>query len=420
MSSNRLILSDFSITSERDELYPGDTLELYYVISSDAFYPMLVSLPDGLHFEATDPDGNAVKAGGSYIGEFLNPGDSLAIKARMKVDKPGLWKIWPAYNVQNNKGVVQYNPEEWRAADIFIDDKYIPMPDLTIIEAGVAGTGENGLEKKFYYVVENTGPLGANASVSKILVNNEEPGIGNQVGMIPSGESQKAFFTLGNISKGDKITIILDGMNAIGELEEDNNEWSFAVNIQNDVAKTSGTGSGSDLSEDSGQEKAESGNVVYYPATTAVCCDVTIQFIVLGVLSSLMSVFSFALGYYYCQTKKCENEIGWMYAKLKRMDGVENIENKSISAEEVSLNEEIPGAEEVLKGKSGREEPGEEEGPVEKEEDPAAEADSGEKPDDKKKAGDEPAGDKDKEPIADDNNEESGDLKGDASGGKKA
>ncbi|MBN1431429.1 MAG: hypothetical protein JW931_01490 [Methanomicrobiaceae archaeon] len=354
---------------------------------------MLISLPDGLHFEAVAPGGDEVKAGGSYIGEFLNPGDSLIMKARMKVDKPGLWKIWPAYNAQNNKGIVQYNPEEWGAAEIFIDEKYIPMPDLTIIEAGVAGTGENGLEKKFYYVVENTGPLGASASVSKILINNEEPGVENPVGMIPSGESQKAFFTLGNISKGDKITIILDGPNAIGELEEDNNEWSFAVNLQNDVAKTSGTGSGAEISEGPGKEVVESGNVVYCPATTAVCCDVTVQFIVLGVLSVLMSVFSFALGYYYCQTKKCENEIGWMYSKLKRMD-IEKITDKSIPAEEVPISEEISEVEEVLKGKS-EEKPG-------KEEDQIVKAEPEEKSDDKKNSD---------EPVVEEQAESSGEKK---------
>lgn len=361
MSPNRVLLSDFTITSERPEICTGDTLELSCVLTSEAFYPMLISLPDGLYFTALDPDGEEVKVGGAYIGEILSPDESVRVKSRIRVDKTGLWKIWPSYNIQNSNGIVQYNPKEWQAAEIFIDKKYVPHPDLVIVEAGTAG--ENGGEKRFYYIVENTGPLGANATISGIFVNDEDTEIKNPVGMLPSGESQKVFFTLQDVSKGDKITIVLDAAGAEGELDEENNDWSFVVNMKNDVSKTSST---EPESESGGREKeeSESGSVVYYPATTAVCCDVTIQFIVLGALSVLMSVFSFALGYYYCHSKECENELGWMYSKLKRMDEERYVQRPvrrygDKSEREVCLKDEIPEAGELLKGNSDKGEQGE-------------------------------------------------------------
>lgn len=356
MSSNRLIISDFTVTSERPDIYPGDTLEMSGILTSEAFYPMLISLPDGLYYSGIDPDGDAVKAGGSYIGQFISPGESLAIKARLKVDEAGVWKIWPAYNAQNSNGIVQYNPEEWVAAEIYVEEQYVPKPDLKISDAGIAGTGDNGLERKFYYVVENTGPVDAEESISRISVNGGVFVLENPVGIIPAGESQKVFFTLESVSKGDTVTIILDDSAGIEELDEENNDWSFAVNLQNDNLVASNT---VPVNEDKSVpvlNESRPENIVCYSGTTGVCCDVTGQFIVLGFLAVLMSIFSFALGYYYCLTKKCENEIGWMYAKLKRMEEGNNPgrDYGYISSEEVPLEEEIPEADELLKGKSGR------------------------------------------------------------------
>lgn len=355
MSSDRILLSDFTITSERSEIYPGDTLELSYVITSKGFNDMLISLPKGLYFTALNPDGEKVTVGGAFTGQFISPDDPTLMKARITVDKPGTWKIWPSYNIQNRNGIVQYNPKEWNAAEIYIDEKYVPLPDLTIIEAGTAGSGENGNEKRFYYIVENNGPLGTNATISRIFINDNEIGIENPVGMLPSGESQKVFFTLSEVSKGDKIRIVLDAANSEAELDEDNNDWSFAVNLKNDISKTSSSDSTSDRKEISEKSSGKSDDVVYYPATNPVSCDVTTQFIVLGILSVLMSVFSFALGYYYSQSKRCENELGWMYAKLKRIDSGENTDHSQTKAEEVPLSEDIPEAEKVLKSNSGEE-----------------------------------------------------------------
>lgn len=376
LSPDRLLLSDYTVTSERPELYPGDTLELSYVLTSEGFYDMLISLPKGLYFTALDPDGQEVTVGGAFTGQFISPGDSIIMKARLTVDKPGTWKIWPSYNVQSRNGIVRYNPEEWNAAEIYIDEEYVPLPDLTIIEAGMAGSGENGNEKRFYYVVENNGPLGANATISRIIVNDAEAGIENPVGMLPSGESQKVFFTLSDVSKGDKITIVLDSAGSTAELDEDNNDWSFAVNLKNDISASSETYSKAAVEEGSEESGGESENVVYYPATTTVSCDVTVQFIVLGIISVLMSVFSFALGYYYCQSKKCENELGWMYAKLKRLESGEDIDHSYIMAEEVPPEENIPEAEEILKGNSGEETPKEEAESSGDEEDAAPDQDS--------------------------------------------
>ena len=119
------------------------------------------------------------------------------------------------------------------------------------------------------------------------------------------------------------------------------------------------------ISEEPEHSSNETSSVVYYPATTAVCCDVTAQFIILGIIAVLMSVFSFALGYYYCQSKKCENELGWMYAKIKRLEAGETIDHSYIKAEEVLPDEDIAEAEVVLKGKSGKEDSGDKEKPEE-------------------------------------------------------
>ncbi len=380
MSSDRFVASDFTITSERPEIYPGDTLEMSYVITSEGFYDSMISLPKGLYFTALDPDGNLVEAGKAFTGQFISPGDSIIMKARLTVDKPGTWKIWPSYTIQNNNGIVKYNPDEWAAADIYVEEEEIPLADLTIIEAGTAGSSENGDDLRFYYIVKNTGPFDANTTVSGILLNDEDLGIENPVGILPAGESQKVFFTLSNVSKGDKITIFLDAAGTEDELDEDNNDWSFAVNLKNDVSKTSDAVDSSDLvSEEPEQSSNETSSVVYYPATTAVCCDVTAQFIILGIIAVLMSVFSFALGYYYCQSKKCENELGWMYAKIKRLEAGETIDHSYIKAEEVLPDEDIAEAEMVLKGKSGKEDSGDKEKPAEKKTEESADAESGDK-----------------------------------------
>lgn len=360
MSSDRIIVSDFTVTSERPDIYPGDTLELSYVLTSDGYYDMLISLPDGIYFTAKNPDGEEIKiARAAYTGQFISPGDSIVMQSRVTVDEPGTWKIWPSYTIQNKNGIVQYNPEEWNAAEIYVDEEVVPLADLTIVEAGTAGADETDGGMRFYYVVENTGPLGADTTVSRILVNDLDTGFESPVGILPSGESQKVFFTLANISKGDKITVVLDAAETEAELDEENNDWSFAVNLKNDVSKTSAAAASATEAEEPKQDKQDTMNpetVVYCPDTTAVCCDVTVQFIVLGVISVLMSIFSFALGYYYCQSKKCENEIGWMYAKLKRLESGEKIDHSYVKAEEVPPNEEIPEAEEVLKGNSGKDE----------------------------------------------------------------
>jgi hypothetical protein len=380
MSSDRFVASDFTITSERPEIYPGDTLEMSYVITSEGFYDGMISLPKGLYFTALDPDGNLVEAGKAFTGQFISPGDSIIMKARLTVDKPGTWKIWPSYNIQNNNGIVKYNPDEWAAADIYVEEEDIPLADLTIVEAGTAGTAETSDGMKFYYIVKNTGPLDANATMSSILLNNEDTGIGNPVGNLPAGESQKVFFTLSNVSKGDKITIVLDAAGTEDELDEENNDWSFAVNLKNDVSKTSYSEDSSDVvPEEPDQSSNETSSVVYYPATTAVCCDVTAQFIILGIIAVLMSVFSFALGYYYCQSKKCENELGWMYAKLKRLEAGETIDHSYIKAEEVLPDEDIAEAEVVLKGKSGKEDSGDKEKPSEEKNEESADAGSDDK-----------------------------------------
>jgi len=357
MSPDRIIVSDFAITSERSEIYPGDTLELFYVLTSDGYYDMLISLPDGIYFTAQNPAGEEIKiARAAYTGQLFSPGDSIAMQSRLTVDEPGTWKIWPSYTIQNRNGIVQYNPEGWCAAEIYVDAKFIPLADLSIVEAGTAGTGVNDDEMRFYYVVENTGPLGADTTVSRIMVNDLDTGFESPVGILPSGESQKIFFTLTNISKGDKITVVLDADETEAELDEENNDWSFAVNLKNDVSKTTATDASATETEEPKKDTENSESVVYYPATTAVCCDVTVQFIILGVISVLMSVFSFALGYYYCQSKKCENELGWMYAKLMRLEAGEKIDHSYVKAEEVPLNDDIPEAEEVLKGNSGKDE----------------------------------------------------------------
>ncbi len=361
MSQNRLVLSDFKITSERAEICAGDTLELSYILTSEALYPMLISMPDGLYFSAIDPDGEDLKVGGAYMGEFLSSGESIVVRTRMVVDKTGKWTIWPSYNIQNNNGIVQYNPKQWQAAEIFIDEKYVPLPDLVIVEAGIAGSGQNGDEKRFYYIVENTGPVAAKATASGIFINEIDTGLENPVGMLPPGESQKAFFTLDEISRGDKVTIVLDAENLEEELDEENNDWSFVFNIKNDVSKAYVT----DLSLEEKETYDQPSSIIYYPSAPAVCCDYTLQFIILGLLSVVTSAFSFALGYYYCHSKECENELGWMYAKLKRMDeeknGIRHVRNYGSKTErEVRLKEDIPGAKELLKGNSVKKESGEE------------------------------------------------------------
>ncbi|MDD4127349.1 MAG: hypothetical protein PHV39_06650, partial [Methanomicrobium sp.] len=173
----------------------------------------------------------------------------------------------------------------------------------------------------------------------------EKNGTESSVGYLPMGESL-TIFEPAEIKYSGSTTLIEAEANynkKINESSYENN--SFEVIIENPLSN-SNSESSFGITTKNNEQKSDNScsdtvlNNNQYSETCPVqqgCSDICFICGVVGLLSILLCVLSFTLGYFYGLNKNCEREVRWMRSKI---DLLRNDE-KSEKTEDKSKNDNI-------------------------------------------------------------------------------
>ena len=159
ISPEGLKISSYSISGDLPELFTGDDVTAAYMLQYEPteYNQIVIDQPGGLFFDLTDPQGYTVRLGQNYIGKTIYPGDYVSVKETFSLDKPGVWKISPAYTIITGNGMKKHsNPKNWQVVEINILGREDPKPDLIIedlkadfdTEKSLGSRGKNDLLSK--------------------------------------------------------------------------------------------------------------------------------------------------------------------------------------------------------------------------------------------------------------------------------
>jgi hypothetical protein len=365
VSDHRLTLKDFTISGDSDKPEPGDSILLSYYLeySAEMPNPLTVTLPNGLYFMATSPDGEEIAVGGSYINEVIEPGSEFRVRAPFTPEKSGLWKFSPAYYVRDKRGVGLTSPDDWQVAEIMVNAPSY-LPDISIAGAEVSYNEKFPSFVTLYYTVENTGGAVIPSAMLMLEVGGQNVTDGIEISLNP-GESVQSTYNIPveMVGEGSLIKITGDCRGILAESNEDNNVLTLDYSgfasgnsyggeypVLTPSAVTSpGTQSGgnsSGISDTADNSKTSDTSAVDNPsgdvnAASGIIPDYSscnIQFIVLGILAVIMSAVSFILGYLFSECGKGRREVEWLTAKVDRLKS-ENCDlehyNKNAAAQPV-------------------------------------------------------------------------------------
>jgi len=354
VSDQRLTLEDFTIAGESGKPEPGDSILLSYNLEYGAEMPnpLTVTLPKGLYFIATDPDGEEITVGGSYINEIIEPGTVFRVRAPFIPEKAGIWKFRPAYYVQDKRGVGLTSPEEWDIAEINVHAPSY-LPDISVESAEIIYNEKFPSIVTLFYTVRNAGGAVIPSTMLLLEVDGEVIGEENESFLNPGDTVQSSRnIPADMVSEGSLIKITGDAGDFLAESNETNNVFllEYSEFISGSTGKSAlslsdpvnegvspknspGSSEGSDNpvipagGEPCGAVNENTGIPVDYSGS----CN--IQFIVLGILAVIMSAVSFILGYLFSECGKGKREIEWLIAKVDRLKAensdLENYNSKS-------------------------------------------------------------------------------------------
>ncbi|MDD4299572.1 MAG: CARDB domain-containing protein [Methanomicrobium sp.] len=323
-SPEYLTLKGFSVSGETAEIYPGDEVTAKYMIHYEpqSYNQLVIDQPGGLYFDLTDPDGTTTRLGTNYIGKTIEPDAYISITESFTPDKPGTWKISPAYTVvQGNLMSKKSNPKNWQTAEIHVKGISKPRPDLIISDAKAEFDAELGIISRISYTIKNTGDADSQPSSSIIYIDGYENSMISSTGYLPSGESATIFEPAGVKYSGSStlLKIEADYAKLINESDKENNKFEIVVQNPGYILPNKDTKNEAPAYESLPVLESKPVAATEYNVCPVQggCFDICFLCAVAGVLSILVSVLSFALGYYYGLNKNCEREVLWMRSKLE-------------------------------------------------------------------------------------------------------
>ncbi|MBP2132317.1 archaellum component FlaF (FlaF/FlaG flagellin family) [Methanomicrobium sp. W14] len=324
-SPEGLSLFTYKILGNSEDIYPGDEITAKYLLhyDSNATNQIVIDQPGGLYFDVTSPDGNVTRLGRNYIGKSIYPDDYYAIVENFSPNMPGIWKITPGYTVLTSGGMTKtFGPSDWYA-EINVKSLEEPKPDLVIENISADFDRDKGTISRISYTIKNTGDADAEQSTTEIYIDGMKTDSQSSTGYLPAGKSITIFEPADSKYSGSTsfIKIIANSDLKINESDYSNNEIETVVEnpgsekISSEMPATQKeTAAPTEASETNspastvltGVNNPQEG----YFETCFICG-------VVGVLSVLVCVLSFALGYYYGLNKNCEREVRWMRSKIE-------------------------------------------------------------------------------------------------------
>ncbi|WFN35786.1 hypothetical protein L1994_06365 [Methanomicrobium antiquum] len=349
-SPEGLILNGFTVSAESPDIFVGDEITAKYLLyyESTIYNQLVIDQPGGLYFDLTDPDGNTNRLGQNYVGKTIEPGDYYSITEKFVPDRPGIWKISPAYRVIPGSGSnKKSSPDNWNTVEIVVKGIEAPKPDLVIESMKADFNLENGVISKISYTIKNIGEADSESSKSVFFTDGAKNGTESSVGFLPAGESITIFEPV-NLKYTGSTTLIegyADYYKQIDESDENNN--LFDIILENPSSdKTQEITVTKDTTETTTQASINSEKTIsenqnynsYCPAPD--CCNVCFICGVIGLLSILLCVLSFTLGYYYGLNKNCEREVRWFRSKIDVLKS-NSISNKQSVPEDDDIAEKM-------------------------------------------------------------------------------
>ncbi|WOF16215.1 hypothetical protein F1737_05580 [Methanoplanus sp. FWC-SCC4] len=335
-SEEGLILENFMVTGEGTEIYEDDPLTATYMLGydSESEYSLIIDQPGGLYFDLIDPEGNKVKSTAHYVGSTINPGDYIGVTETLSFDKPGVWKIIPSYTVVNKHKISKFkNPDVWEAAEINVLSSAPPRPDLLVDDLKIYYDGDMGTIEKISYTIKNNGDVDSGVVISSISVDDVVIVNNSKSGFLPAKESLTIFEPLNVPYSGENslIEVFVDSKNMIDEFDEKNNFYNRSFEnpaLKEIIQSTPVPEMTVSLNNIEYEERASPDILVSDQSGKSPVnfSDVGIICAVMGLLSVILTVVSFAFGYYYGLNKNREREVRWMRSKIESLRSKKDVD----------------------------------------------------------------------------------------------
>lgn len=325
ISPEGLKINSYKIFGDLPDVFTDDDITALYMLQyeSTGYNQLVIDQPGGLFFVITDPQGNSARSGSNYIGKTIYPGDYINVKETISFDKPGVWKISPGYTVITGAGMQKVsNPKDWQVAEINVIGRENPKPDLIIENIMADFDSVNGIISRISYTIRNIGDADSDPSITALFADSNRIDTVSNVGYLPPGESITIFEPVSVKYSGSTslIEAQADYNEQINETDDENNLYETIIDNPGFADSFENTGGGviSNINTISDSNTRPSVAAEYNQCSVQVqgCADICFICGVVGLLSILLSILSFALGYFYGLNKNCENQVRWMRSKI--------------------------------------------------------------------------------------------------------
>jgi hypothetical protein len=125
VSPDGLELSGFRFATDRSPARVGDMITVKYKLKNVTGVPIRFHPGYGVFVGArwnSVSDANNRDFGHTFQGGVLKPGKAVTMSASRRLDAPGDWRFWPAYNIRGHWG-----PFRWNEAVVRVSGRRPPM-----------------------------------------------------------------------------------------------------------------------------------------------------------------------------------------------------------------------------------------------------------------------------------------------------
>jgi hypothetical protein len=127
VSPDGLELSGFRFATERSPARIGDTITVKFKLKNVSGVPIRFHPRYGVFVGSrwnSTSDANNRDFGHTFQGGILKPGKAVTVSASRRLDAPGAWRFWAAYNIGGHWG-----PFRWQEAVVQVSGRPHPMPE---------------------------------------------------------------------------------------------------------------------------------------------------------------------------------------------------------------------------------------------------------------------------------------------------
>jgi hypothetical protein len=110
ISPDGLQLSDFQVSPAQANV--GNTVTVSFILTNTSGHPIVISPEFGIFVGTrvnSTSDANNRYFGHKAKGRVLPPGHTIKMQATQKLGEAGVWRFWPAYNVNGHWGPFRWN-----------------------------------------------------------------------------------------------------------------------------------------------------------------------------------------------------------------------------------------------------------------------------------------------------------------------